>query len=404
MTACTSCGQDNAPGAQFCAECGEYLGWSSDAPRRRAAPLRLVHRRRTGRGPRAVRAGTHPGTRTASTPRRRSNGTSRSARSAPPPAAPPAPRPAPPPPPPVAPVAPVPRPAQPQPSSPAPRRPARPAPPPPGPASASPPARRPAPGPAEPAKLPANLARVVRALDEGKQLAERQDRPDVGRHLATVRDRLARQVLGVAVVGEFKRGKSTLVNALLQTDLCPVGRRRRHGRADHGPVRRPAVRRGAPEPRRGRRRRGDPRRAGGRRPAGGPRVRDRPSAGGAGGCGRWRSGSRTACCGPGSAWSTPPASAAWTRRTGRHARRAAHRRRDLRDRRLPGAHGARGRLPAPGAGALPGGGLRRDQDGPLPGVAPDRRPGPPAPGGRGPRHPVSPCRRSSGCGPGGRRS
>jgi hypothetical protein len=29
-------------------------------------------------------------------------------------------------------------------------------------------------------------------------------------------------VLGVAVVGEFKRGKSTLVNALLQTDICPT--------------------------------------------------------------------------------------------------------------------------------------------------------------------------------------
>ncbi|HST86150.1 MAG TPA: dynamin family protein [Kineosporiaceae bacterium] len=29
-------------------------------------------------------------------------------------------------------------------------------------------------------------------------------------------------MLGVAVVGEFKRGKSTLINALLQTDICPV--------------------------------------------------------------------------------------------------------------------------------------------------------------------------------------
>ena len=44
----------------------------------------------------------------------------------------------------------------------------------------------------------------------------------MGSHLARVRERLAGQVLGVAVVGEFKRGKSTLVNALLQTDICPV--------------------------------------------------------------------------------------------------------------------------------------------------------------------------------------
>lgn len=34
--------------------------------------------------------------------------------------------------------------------------------------------------------------------------------------------RLVAQVLGVTVVGEFKRGKSTLVNAILQTDLCPA--------------------------------------------------------------------------------------------------------------------------------------------------------------------------------------
>ncbi len=68
----------------------------------------------------------------------------------------------------------------------------------------------------------ATVAGVVSALDEGRRLAERHNRPDVGTHLATVRARLAEQVLGVAVVGEFKRGKSTLVNALLQTDICPV--------------------------------------------------------------------------------------------------------------------------------------------------------------------------------------
>ena len=38
MTACASCGQDNAPDAQFCAECGEYLGWSSGAPAAAPAP------------------------------------------------------------------------------------------------------------------------------------------------------------------------------------------------------------------------------------------------------------------------------------------------------------------------------------------------------------------------------
>jgi GTPase SAR1 family protein len=84
-----------------------------------------------------------------------------------------------------------------------------------------------APEPAEPppaagTEPPSDLARVVRALDEGRQLAERHDRPDLGSHLTQARRRLGEQVLGVAVVGEFKRGKSTLVNAVLQTDVCPT--------------------------------------------------------------------------------------------------------------------------------------------------------------------------------------
>jgi hypothetical protein len=66
------------------------------------------------------------------------------------------------------------------------------------------------------------LAGAVSALAEGQRLAEQHHRPDLERHLATARERLAGQTLGVAVVGEFKRGKSTLINALLQTDICPV--------------------------------------------------------------------------------------------------------------------------------------------------------------------------------------
>ena len=101
----------------------------------------------------------------------------------------------------------MPRPTRPQPASPAP---------------APAPARRPAPGRPKPVKPPTDLARVVRALDEGKQLAEQHDRPDLGNHLDQARKRLDQQVLGVAIVGEFKRGKSTLVNAMLQTDVCPT--------------------------------------------------------------------------------------------------------------------------------------------------------------------------------------
>ncbi|HEX5810590.1 MAG TPA: dynamin family protein, partial [Pseudonocardia sp.] len=60
------------------------------------------------------------------------------------------------------------------------------------------------------------------ALDTGRALAVQQDRPDLARHLDEARERLAAQLVPVAVVGEFKRGKSTLVNALLRTQVCPV--------------------------------------------------------------------------------------------------------------------------------------------------------------------------------------
>ena len=66
------------------------------------------------------------------------------------------------------------------------------------------------------------LAGAASALAQGQRLAEQHQRPDLERHLAHARERLAGQMLGVAVVGEFKRGKSTLINALLQTDICPV--------------------------------------------------------------------------------------------------------------------------------------------------------------------------------------
>ncbi len=120
--------------------------------------------------------------------------------------------------------APTPTPTAPQTPRPAPAPPRNATPQRPAPARPQPPAApRPAsPRRAEPAAPPSDLARVARALDEGRKLAERHDRPDLGSHLEQARKRLGEQVLSVAVVGEFKRGKSTLVNALLQTDVCPT--------------------------------------------------------------------------------------------------------------------------------------------------------------------------------------
>jgi hypothetical protein len=67
-----------------------------------------------------------------------------------------------------------------------------------------------------------SVGHAVRALDEGRRLAEQHGRPDLGAHLEAAHERLAGRLFPVAVVGEFKRGKSTLVNALIQTDVCPV--------------------------------------------------------------------------------------------------------------------------------------------------------------------------------------
>nr|WP_231134474.1 dynamin family protein [Motilibacter deserti] len=40
--------------------------------------------------------------------------------------------------------------------------------------------------------------------------------------MRVAQERLARPAFGVVIVGEFNKGKSTLVNALLKTDVCPV--------------------------------------------------------------------------------------------------------------------------------------------------------------------------------------
>lgn len=80
-------------------------------------------------------------------------------------------------------------------------------------------------GPPEPSRTPAGPAavgEVVAALDAGQLEARRRGRSDLGAHLDQARSRLVDQPVSVVVVGEFKRGKSTLINALLQSAVCPV--------------------------------------------------------------------------------------------------------------------------------------------------------------------------------------
>ena len=59
------------------------------------------------------------------------------------------------------------------------------------------------------------MNRALAGLDRGRQLAMAKSRPDLAQTLDGARGKLDRRTIGVAIVGEFKRGKSTLVNALL---------------------------------------------------------------------------------------------------------------------------------------------------------------------------------------------
>ena len=250
MRTCGTCGRQNQPGAQFCAGCGDYLGWTDDEPEaaaptpppaepeeaeeppppagkpvvptKPAAPPRRAGTRDGGRpipswaqpvGDRADRRpepapGPDTGGQQDREPRHRRPAVPERAEKPAPTAEPPAPG-APPAPAgraaPVAPATPAARPARPD----RPDRPARKE------------ARKAATAPFEPPRL-RSVGHAARALDEGRRVAEQQGRPDLGAHLAAAGERLAARLFPVAVVGEFKRGKSTLVNALLQTDVCPV--------------------------------------------------------------------------------------------------------------------------------------------------------------------------------------
>jgi hypothetical protein len=62
----------------------------------------------------------------------------------------------------------------------------------------------------------------VDAVDTAARVAGALGRGDLASELASVRERLLDPAFTVLVVGEFKQGKSSLVNALLGADICPV--------------------------------------------------------------------------------------------------------------------------------------------------------------------------------------
>ena len=62
----------------------------------------------------------------------------------------------------------------------------------------------------------------LEAVERARALAQALGRDDLAERLDLAIARTARPVTVVCVVGEFKQGKSSLINALLGTDVCPV--------------------------------------------------------------------------------------------------------------------------------------------------------------------------------------
>ncbi len=63
---------------------------------------------------------------------------------------------------------------------------------------------------------------VLTLLDRALRAATAYGRPDLRRRLATVRERVVDPRIRVLVVGEFKQGKSSLINGVVNADVCPV--------------------------------------------------------------------------------------------------------------------------------------------------------------------------------------
>ena len=63
---------------------------------------------------------------------------------------------------------------------------------------------------------------AVELVDVALKATTAYERPDLATRLHRTRDRLADPNVRVLIVGEFKQGKSQLVNALVNAPVCPV--------------------------------------------------------------------------------------------------------------------------------------------------------------------------------------
>jgi predicted GTPase len=73
-----------------------------------------------------------------------------------------------------------------------------------------------------PGAAPTITAQTLQAVDVAVTLAQGADREDLAARLSQARHRLTDGETKVLVIGEFKQGKSSLVNALISAAVCPV--------------------------------------------------------------------------------------------------------------------------------------------------------------------------------------
>ncbi len=65
-------------------------------------------------------------------------------------------------------------------------------------------------------------ADIRKVLDLGLQACKAYNRPDLGERLTRLRAQIGNPGVQIVVVGEFKQGKSSLINALVNAGVCPV--------------------------------------------------------------------------------------------------------------------------------------------------------------------------------------
>ncbi len=63
---------------------------------------------------------------------------------------------------------------------------------------------------------------VRKVLELGLQACQAYQRPDLRERLTRLRDKIGNPGVQIVIVGEFKQGKSSLINALVNAGVCPV--------------------------------------------------------------------------------------------------------------------------------------------------------------------------------------